>query len=344
MIFPKEIRRIVIRSPNWVGDVVHSLPALDAIRSHFPGAEIAVLGRGEVGTLLEGYPAVDRLISYPRRPAAFLHLWRVAADLRTQSFDLGILLTNSFEGAWIFFLAGIPRRYGYATDGRGWLLTDPVPRDQQIKGVHQADYYLNLLFPMGIKSRTGQTRLRVEMEEREIAQRRLAASGWSPEKRLVALCPGASYGSAKRWPTNRFAELAKRLVATKRVTVLLLGGREDQGLTDEFPKAKPRELINLIGRTTLREALVLLACCDLAVCNDSGLLHLAVAVGTPAVALFGPTDPNRTGPTGGNVTLLRRSVSCSPCEMRECPIDHCCMRKISVDEVFDAVRGGTVAG
>ena len=340
--------------------MIHSLPALDAIRGHFPGAEIAVLGRGEVGTALKDYPAVDRVISYPRRPAAFLNLWRVAADrnprlrlrlrhrvaadLRTQSFDLAILLTNSFEGAWIFFLAGIPRRYGYAADGRGWLLTDPVPDNQQTKSVHQADYYLDLLFPMGIKSRVGQTRLRVGTEERGVAQRRLSASGWSPEKRLIALCPGASYGSAKRWPASRFGELAKRLVATKRVMVVLLGGREEQGLAYEFPNAKPRELVDLIGRTTLREALALLACCDLAVCNDSGLLHLAVAVGTPAVALFGPTDPNRTGPIGGNVTLLRKPVACSPCQMRECPIDHCCMHKISVEEVFDAVRGEAVAG
>ena len=343
MISPGEIKRIVIRSPNWVGDLIHSLPALDAIRSHFPEAEIAVLARGEVGSLLKDYPAVDRVISYSRRPASFLPLGRVAADLRTQAFDLGILLTNSFEGAWIFFLARIPRRYGYATDGRRWLLTDPVPCPQQIKNLHQVDYYLNLLSPMGIKGRRSQPHLAPTAAERGVAQKRLAAAGWSEKKRLVAFCPGASYGSAKRWPAGRFAELAERLLVSQQAMVVLLGGPEEQNLAHEFSKAKPGQLINLMGRTTLREAMALLASCDLVVSNDSGLLHVAVAVGTPAVALFGPTDPSRTGPVEGNTTILRKAVACSPCRMRECPIDHCCMHRISVGEVFDAVCDETAA-
>jgi heptosyltransferase-2 len=323
--------------PNWVGDVIHGLPALDAIRSHFNEAEITALGRGEVGTLLKDQPVVDRVISYRGRPGDFLPLWRVAASLRTQAFDLGLLLTRSFEGAWIFFLAGIPRRCGYATDGQKWLLTDPVPYTQQIKKLHQADYYLNLLFQMGIKGCSSPLHLVPGADEREVINKRLSAAGWSQEKRLIALCPGASYGPAKRWPANRFSDLAKLLIATQKVTVVLLGGREEQDLANEFPEANSGQLINLMGQTTLREAMALLAGCDVVVANDSGLLHLAVAVGTPAIALFGPTDPDRTGPKGEDVTVLRKQVVCSPCRMRECPIDHCCMERISVGEVYDAV-------
>lgn len=334
----QEARRIVIRLPNWVGDVVHSLPALAAVRSHFQKAEITALGRGQVGTLLNGYPAVDRVISYAARSGDLLPLWRVGASLRSHAFDLGILLTRSFEGAWIFYLAGVPRRYGYASKGQKWLLTDPVPYNEQSKKLHQVDYYLNLLFQMGITGHATAERLAPTGEEKESARKRLLAAGGSQKKHLIALCPGASYGPAKRWPSNRFSELARSLIANHSVMALLLGGAEEKALADEFPKEASGKLINLMGRTTLREAMTFLALAEVAVANDSGLLHLATAVGTPAIALFGPTDPDRTGPVGENVTLLRKPVACSPCRMRECPIDHCCMQNISVSEVYEAVN------
>jgi heptosyltransferase-2 len=332
-----EARRIVIRVPNWVGDVIHSLPALDAVRGHFQDAEITVLGRSGVGTLLKDYPAVDSVISYAARPGDFLPLWRIGTGLRTRAFDLGILLTRSFEGAWIFFVAGIPRRYGYAADGQKWLLTDSVPYDEHAKKLHQVDYYLNLLFPMGIKRNATRGKLVPAADEKETAAKRLSAAGWSREQPLVALCPGASYGPAKRWPANRFSELTKLLIADRGVTVVLLGGSEEQAFGREFPKEASGRLVNLMGRTTLREAMALLAISDVAIANDSGLLHLAAAVGAPVIALFGPTDPDRTGPVGDTVTMLRKPVICSPCRMRDCPIDHCCMQSISVREVYEAV-------
>lgn len=166
---------------------------------------------------------------------------------------------------------------------------------------------------------------------------RLLTGGWSPGKPLVAICPGASYGSAKRWPARRFAALAMELIAAQRATIVLVGGSAERNIGCEIAGLVRAPLLNSIGQTTLREALALLATCDLVVSNDSGLLHMAVAAGRPTVALFGPTDPDRTGPRGGDTAIIRKPVPCSPCEWRECPIDHPCMNRLSVDEVYDTV-------
>jgi heptosyltransferase-2 len=339
MIEPTQVRRLVVRIPNWVGDAVHSLPAVTALRRYFPAAELTILARGEVGALFLHHPAVDRVASYPRVHGVvpqLIQLWRTAADLRRQAYDLAVVLTNAFEGAWLMFLTGISRRYGYATDGRGWLLTDGVPCPPRIRSLHQADYYLALLAEMGIPATRTTERLWPTEAERRQATERLRAAGWSSDRPLIALCPGAGYGSAKRWPVERYAELAARLISRHGASIVLLGGAAERRMVPAFAAVDRAHLMDLVGETSLREAMALLAACDVAVSNDSGLLHLATAVGTPAVALFGPTDPDRTGPTTARATILRQRVLCSPCELRECPIDHRCMERISVAQVSDA--------
>jgi heptosyltransferase-2 len=337
-----QVNRVLVRVPNWVGDVVHSLPAIAALRSHFADAELTVVSRGEAGTVLQHHPAVDHVVGYRtvRGFGQLRHLRKTAARLRRESYDLGVVLTNSFESAWLFWWAGIPRRYGFATDGRGWLFTEPQPCTAKTRRLHQADYYLALLAGLGVKAPRGWQRLEPTAAERDSAMRRLVAAGWRPERPLIALCPGAGFGSAKRWPLDRFGALGERLAKDRGATLVVLGGAAEQPMGEALVARIGEGSINLTGETSLRDALAIVSLSTVVVSNDSGLLHLAAASGTPVVALFGPTDPNRTGPTvltPSSVTIVRRSVSCSPCELRECPIDHRCMVWIDPDEVYEAV-------
>ena len=340
---PAQIRCILVRAPNWVGDAVHALPAMAALRAHFPSAEITVLARGAVGALFQHHPSVNRVVSYG---ASGRHAWgsllEAAGRLREETYDLGILLTNAFEGAWLMFLAGIPRRYGYARDGRGWLLTDRQACPPETRRLHQADYYLTLLRGLGVTASRGQPRLEPTADERRQAAERLRAAGWNGAQPLIALCPGAGYGEAKRWPLDRYAELAARLTRDGSV-VLALGGGAEQPLGRQLAARVGAGFIDLTGRTDLREAMAVLSLCRLAVSNDSGLLHVAAAVGTPTIGIFGPTNPDRTGPTGDRTTIVRRPVYCSPCELRYCPIDHRCMEWVSVETVREATVAALAA-
>jgi heptosyltransferase-2 len=339
---PVQVHRLLVRVPNWVGDVVHSLPAITALRTHFADAELTVVSRGEAGTLLQHHPAVDHVVGYRtvRGFGQLRHLREAAGRLRRNSYELGILLPNSFESAWLFWWAGIPRRYGFATDGRGWLLTEPQSCTAETRRLHQADYYLALLAGLGVRTPRGWQRLEPTAAEREAAGRRLAEAGWRPERPLIALCPGAGFGSAKRWPLDRFGALAVRLAKERGATLVMLGGTAERPMGEALASRVGEGSINLAGETSLRDALAIVSLSTVVVSNDSGLLHLAAASGTPVVALFGPTDPDRTGPTGvtaSSVTIVRRPVSCSPCELRECPIDHRCMVWVDSDEVYAAV-------
>jgi heptosyltransferase-2 len=321
MDVPISARRVVVRVPNWVGDVVHSLPALAAIRGHFPGAELIALARGEVGTILRGCPFVDEVMSY-KSGGSLLGMAQAAAGLRNRECDLGIVLTNSFEGALLFVLAGIRRRVGYATDGRRWLLSDAIECGSSVKRLHQTDYYMAMMSRVGIRAEATTIRLDIQEAERQTARDRLLNAGWSPPQPVFAFCPGAGSGSAKRWSIARFVSLADRVGANFGGKVIFLGGpteRELGRIVDEHGK---KHLLNFIGQTSLREAMALLHACELVVSNDSGLLHVADALGVPSVALFGPTDPARTAPRSEKSVVVRETVDCCPCELHECPIDH----------------------
>jgi len=348
MIAPDQVRRLLVRVPNWVGDVIHSLPALVALRARFPGAELTVLARGEAGSVLSHHPAVDRVVTYQaaRGLNQLRRLRETACRLRGESYDLAVLLPNSFESAWLIRWAGIPRRYGFDTDGRSWLLTDPQPCSVETRRLHQADYYLALLTGLGITSRRNWQQLEPTATERATAMEQLAGSGWKRGP-LIALCPGAGFGSAKRWPLERYLSLARRLAESHDATLMILGGPAERPMGGALIATLGERGIDLTGRTTLREALALLSMASVAVSNDSGLLHLAAAAGTPAVALFGPTDPHRTGPTvstPSSVSILRKPVACSPCELRECPIDHRCMTWLHPDDAYEAVRRFITSG
>ncbi len=335
------LQRILVRSTNWVGDAVLSLPALDALRARFPRAEIVVLAKPSVSELYWHHPAVNRQIIYRpatehRGPLGFAKLIR---ELRAEHFDAALLFQNAFQAAWMAWLARIPLRIGYDRDGRGFLLHDAVEPPLPAAYGHQVYYYLQLLFRAGLIGKpepVEEIRVRLTGAEEVWAARKLDALGLSGPRFLVGLAPGAAFGPAKRWLPERFGGLADRLIGALDADVLIFGSPAERTLADEIGSSMKHTPVSVAGDTSLRQLLALMARCRFIVTNDSGSMHLAAALGIPLVAIFGSTDERATGPLGTQVRIVKRDVACSPCGRRVCPIDFRCMRDITVEHVFRA--------
>ena len=334
------IRRVLIRSANWVGDAVMSLPAIASVRQTFPQAEISILAKPWVAEIFQKNPVVDQVSVYqtPGIHQGLRGKWRLARQLKKQGFELAILLQNAFEAALISFLGGIPRRAGYNTDGRGILLTHPVTATRKIKKGHQVDYYLEMVGSLGFQRAQRVPSLQIPLERREEACRMLQSFGLEESQELVGISPGATYGSAKQWFPERYTELASRIVRNFGAPILIFGSEGDKKVASQVGQDARVPLIDLTGMTTLAQAMALIARCRLFITNDSGLMHVAAALGIPVIAIFGSTDPERTGPLGEMCRVVCRPVSCAPCLKTECPEDRRCMGLISVDEVFEEVK------
>src|SRR5881296_3411458 len=335
---PGAVKRILVRGTNWIGDAVLTTPALMAIRKGFPLAKIALLAKPAIAELLHHHPAVDEIVLYrdPGPHAGLGGKLTLARLLRRGRYDLAILLQNAFEAAAITALAGIPNRYGYATDGRWFLLTHRVPLSPKIRRKHQAHYYLELLRPLGIPVEPEPPILQTTPGEDAEAIEHLRAFGVDPKKVLIGLNPGSVYGTAKRWLPERFAEVADRVAAEHGGVVLIFGGHGEEELGAALASLMAAPTVVLSGRTTVRRLMALIKQCRLFMTNDTGPMHIATAFGVPTVAIFGPTDPLTTSPFGSGHELVRHPVDCSPCLLRECPIDHRCMQGISVEMVHAA--------
>jgi lipopolysaccharide heptosyltransferase II len=339
--------KILVRATNWVGDAVMSIPALEAIRARWPEAEITILARSHVAGLYRGQQFADRLLVVESAAGrgGLLAVERLAAALRRERFDVGIVLPNSFASAWLLWRAGAAERVGYARDGRGWLLTRAValPRAQELPA-HETYGYCELLRRAGWLESLPQVErigLPVSPAAREQAREKLARLGGESrgQARLrVALASGAVNSRAKRWPPERYAELADRLVDEFGAAVVLFGAASEREVTRRIEARMRHRPIDLAGQTTIEELPALLAACDLFIGNDSGAAHVAAAVGLPVVVVFGPTDPERTRPLSPRATVVREPVSCSPCLLRDCPVDHRCMDRVSVEKVYAAAR------
>jgi heptosyltransferase-2 len=286
----------LLRAPNWVGDAVISLPALLQVRRRFPDAELVVLARPSVADIYCTVAEVDRVVLYDSqgKHRGLVGVLRLAGELRPERFDLAVLFQNALQAAAIAFLAGIPRRLGYARDARGPLLThaSKVPRPGEIPY-----YYLELLRRtgwLGSLPPVEEARLTPPSATVERMRERLRACGVAPGKNggrpVVVLAPGAAYGSAKCWLPERYATLADRLVEAHDAAVLLCGTPAEASLGDAIAARMRTQPISLVGRTTLEEFLALLPSADLFIGNDSGAMHLAAGVGLPQVLVFGPTD------------------------------------------------------
>ncbi len=332
-----KIHRILIRPSNWVGDVVMNIPAIEAIREHFPESTISVAARSWVIPLLENHPAVNQVLPIKKSSdhlSRVFEIIRVARQIRGQEFDLAILLQNAFEAAFLTYLAGIDLRVGYNTDWRGFLLSHSVIRDDKVLSLHQVEYYLYLLRAMGWDAKSRDPRVFVADRDRKAIQSVLAAEGIGRDHALVGLSPGAVFGPAKRWPAERFAAIGDWASQRWGAKTVVMGSEGDQDICTEVNKRMKHGSLNLCARTTLGEVMALIERCQYFVTNDSGLMHIGAALHVPMVAVFGSTDPMSTGPRSRNARIVRHLVDCAPCLKPECSSDHRCMLSIEPDEVW----------
>lgn len=337
-------RKILVRAPNWIGDAVMCEPAVRGLRSLFPEAELTMLAKPAIAELFIAYPGLRCVLVYDDKKAhaGISGRWSLAGTLRQHRFDLAVLFQNAFEAAFLAWLAGIPRRYGYATDGRVLFLTEPVAVPNSREPVHQVEYYWNLLRPLGMTGGATLPTLLVSADEDRMADVRLASAGIDSSYLIIGINPGSTYGSAKRWLSDRFAEVAKRLVRrleqaeSAQVAVVILGAKGEESLGEDIAAQLDGRSVVLSGTTTIRELMAVVKRCRLLVTNDTGPMHIAAAFGVPVVAVFGPTDWRTTAPYGQERSIVREAVDCAPCLLRECPIDHRCMTRVSVEKVYEA--------
>jgi heptosyltransferase-2 len=334
------MKRLVILSPNWLGDAVMALPAIADVRRAAPGASITVAARAAIAPLFRLVPEVDDTILLSK-PAAMHDVarWRgLGAELANGGFDAALLLPNSMHAALLASRAGIAQRWGYRAGWRGRLLTRAIARPS---GLHQVASYQQLVAALGFANGPTVPRVRVPQEARDAAARLLTDEGWDGHAPLVGLAPGAAYGGAKRWPPACFGELAAALAADG-VSCVMVGSAADAATAAEvaraFPGRGPARLHNLVGRTDLSALAGVLTSCRTLVTNDSGAMHLAAACGVGVTAVFGPTDDTATRPLGEAHAVLTHAVWCRPCMLRECPLDHRCMRGVDVGAVLASAR------
>lgn len=363
--------KILVRMPNWLGDNLLALPALRSIIDNYPQAEIWVAAPSRCVELFETEPRVIGVLEIPESLNLF-NLWRLSRRWRSYRFDLTFLFPNSFASALLAFLAGIPERWGYKSDGRSWLLTKAISRQFKsfrMKGTqeekdetdyfeenfysgekveHQVMFYLRLLKELNLQVPVQpEITLQVNEKEKEAAYQRLLSLGLDPIKLraqnrpIIVLNPGAAYGPAKRWPAKKFGSVAAELERETGAICLIIGLKEEKNLAEEVVATAKQQGIKyppliFSGMTTLRELMAILTWTNLMITNDSGPMHLANALRVPVVALFGPTDPRVTGPWHQPSLVLHRRVICWPCWYRVCPYDHLCLTSISEAEVLQA--------
>ena len=317
--------RLVVRAPNWVGDVVLALPALRDLRRDLPAARLSVLARPWVAELYRGLAGVDEVLESRGHRAD-------VETLRGGRFDTAVLLPNSFGTAFVAWRAGIPERWGYATDGRGLLLTRRCGVPGSVRGRSQVYYYRAMLEGLGLATE-GPPDASLACTEAWSAE---AASLLPDDGPWIGVNPGAFYGTAKRWRPERFAAAADLLAHRAGGKVAIVGGPAERPLGEAIAAQLRAPVRLLSGETTLGGLVGVLRRLRLLLTNDSGPMHLAAALGTPLVAVFGSTDWTETAPLGGRSVLVREDVVCSPCLLRECPIDHRCMTRVGVDRVVEA--------
>ena len=339
----REIRKILVRGTNWLGDAVMTIPALQQLRTSFPQAHITLLAPPRAAEVFTGFAQVDEIIVYRRKEQgkrAFLH---AVQQLRREQVDLALLFQNAFEAALLAFLGRAQVRIGYDTQGRGALLTHKLKRSEQNRNRHQTNDYLDLVAEaerVCLSSAAAAVRKTIPALTASAEQRQVAAKFLPPTGKRIALNVGATNSRAKCWPEDRFAALADRMVAELNAQIVLIGaGSERENAARVIAQMQhPGAAKNLAGETSIAALMGVLASCDLLVTNDTGPAHVSAALSIPTLTIFGPTNEFETAPLGVRAELIRaKGIECARCMHRECPIDHRCMTRITVDAVAEKV-------
>jgi len=333
-------KNIIVRMPNWVGDLVMALPILTDLRRTFPDAHITAMCRRPMEELLQECPDLDEVFAFTKT-SRLIHRdekRNLIQKLRDGHYDVGILLPKTFSSAWWFWQGHVTYRIGFASFGRTMLLTHPVPYPKEDVGKrHQIMIYKNVLKPLGIAISATKPRLYLREEEIEHMRTILRRHGVHAHHKIIGINPGAAYGSAKCWLPERFRAVTTALLEDKECVVVFFGDATTSHLVKEICQGLSSRVINMAGLTSLRELASLISLCRVLLTNDSGPMHIAGAFDTPVVALFGSTSAIATGPWHRGI-VIQKPVSCSPCYKRVCPIDFRCMRQIDVEEVVRAIQ------
>lgn len=334
-----EFQNIIIRMPNWLGDAVMATPIIADVRARFPEANITAMCQGRsVAALLLGNPHLNEIFTFTR-PNSFIHRLQnrdLIERLRQGQYDLGILIPNSLSSAWWFWRGGVRKRVGFEASLRRFTLTDPIPFPLERGKEHQVLTYKRLLAPLGIPLSTTPPALYLTEAERSVAKQLLKQYHIPEDATLVGINPGAAYGSAKCWPPECFREIIAKLAALPNTYILCFSDLTGAPLVHSICAGMPPQVVNLAASTNIRELMALTEQCTVFLTNDSGPMHIAAALQTPLVALFGSTSSIATGPYSTG-TVLSKNVSCSPCFRRTCPIDFRCMKQLTVEEVYIAL-------
>jgi lipopolysaccharide heptosyltransferase II len=342
----QDIYHVLFWMPHWLGDVVFSLPVIQAVKSRLPHARITVVAHSPAHEFLSHHPSIDSVIKIPyTQEDGFKQSFQFARSLKKYQFDLAIVFPNSFRSAMMVWLTGAKIRVGYQTEGRGVFLTHPIPVEKDSKSIHGMDYYSGVVSCLGIKDVEKKFDPIVSEEEVARQEELLAEQGIYPGDFKVAIQPGASK-QEKRWHPERFGILCQKLIKEKGAKILLLGSDAEAELIEQVRKFCPREESLVFTGMNMRTVLALLRNCQLLVANDSGLMNLAAMVETPLVAIFGPGSPKTSDPCiePAKKEIVTKNFPCSPCHhnfFKECkPSPHnkpFCIEDISVKDVSDAV-------
>jgi heptosyltransferase-2 len=335
---PKSVVRIVVRLTNWVGDCVMNTPFLNAARRLFPNAHITVLGRKHVADLLRHHESVNDVHAIDDQTKAGR---KAAVELvRSLQADLGFALPNSLNSALLLWRGGVRHRVGYNRDARGLLLNHAVPLRPRDLAVHEVRYYLRLLsvWPeaQGLLQETPRISLHVTNEEIAEMHGWLLERGWVEGQPILGVNPAAFYGTAKRWLPERFGESARLLAERHGAKVFVTGIPREREWADRVIAHGSAGFHNAAGEMNLRQLMAFFKYCNLFLTNDSGAMHVAAAMDCPQVAIFGSTDWLTTAPGNPRSLILRKETPCAPCLLRDCPIDHRCMKAVTVEDVVEA--------
>lgn len=330
--------KIVVRGTNWVGDAVMQIPALRRLRSVFPKAKITLCTRKWAKGIFQDVDFIDDFLLIEEKENVF----QQAKKWQKEKFDLAILFTNSFKTALVSKLGKAKKRFGYANEGRSFLLTNSIEKPAWKNEKHEIYYYLNLVAEVEKEcyGKVSETEphfdLDVSENRKDEARKILSKNGVDISKKIIAFCPGSTNSRAKRWQSESYAKLNNLLQNEFGANVILIGDKSELDVSLEVVEKSTYKPIVLTGKTSLAEAASVLSICDLLVSNDTGPAHISAAVGTKTIVIFGPTNPKTTFPIGAEI--IRKEVECSPCMLRDCPIDHRCMTLITAREVFGRVK------
>jgi heptosyltransferase-2 len=337
---PEEIKRVVVRLPNWLGDVVMSVPALRELRRIAPTAHITLVSRPGTADVFIDADFADEVLTYTRK--GWTSAWNQAREWQRRRFDVAVIFQNAFEAAAIAFLARVRTRIGYTAERRGALLTHQLPLPSWKNERHESFYYLNVVAELerliggssALKKLAPDMKLEVTDSRKRRARQILTEHGARRREPLVLLCPGSINRRAKRWPVERYAALSDRFIETG-VNVALIGSAAEKDISRQVCEQTAHQPVVLTGKTTVDEVISIISIADVLITNDTGPAHLGAALDTPTLVIFGPTNPLTTYPLSSLAEIIRRPPDCAPCMLRDCPIDHPCMTAISPAEVFE---------